>query len=235
MKKLCIFMICAILLSSCSLTLEQLFMLPVPTATPQPTATNVPTDVPTPTPVTPTLTFTSTPTLIGIKTATPAATVTDTPLPTTALPLITPSTLTPTIEMNGFITILLSDSEFYKGSECQPTSVKITAQAANYFSTYYVVLFTRFKAKQADVKSEWTRIAIPSKDYSGTFTHDLVPEELKSVDLYHNAWVQFQFVAFNSKDIEIGRTGIFSERLSLLDCVPTPTITVTPTATVLKP
>ena len=235
MKKISIFLICAILLSSCSLTIEQLFLLPVPTATPQPTATNVPTDMPTMTPVTPTLTFTSTPTLIGIKTATPILQFTDTPLPTNTLPPVTPSTLTPTLEMKGFVTVILSNPEFYKAGECQPTSVKITAQASDFFSTFYVVLFVRFKVKQSDIKSEWTRIAIPSRDYSGTFTHDLVPEELKSVDLYHNAWVQYQFVAFNSKDIEIGRTGIFAERLTLLDCVPTPTVTVTPTPTVLKP
>ncbi|MBI5964273.1 MAG: hypothetical protein HY863_12415 [Chloroflexi bacterium] len=235
MKKISIFLICAILLSSCSLTLEQLFLLPVPTGTPLPTSTNIPTDTPTLTPIIPTLTYTVTPTLVGIKTETTTPEFTSTVISPTPTIIITPNTPTPTIEMKGFLTVILSDPIFYKGNGCQPTSVKITAQATDYLSTFYVVLFVRFKVKQSDAKSEWTRIAIPSKDYSGTFTHELIPDEIKSVSHYHNAWVQYQFVAFNSLNIEIGRTGIFGERLTLLDCVPTTTPTLSPTPTILKP
>ncbi len=235
MKKISIFLICSILLSSCSLTLEQLFLLPAPTSTPLPTSTNIPTIAPTFTPITPSLTYTVTPTLMGIKTETLTPEFTSTIVTATPVVLITPNTPTPTIEMKGFITVILSDPVFYKGGDCQPTSVKITAQASDYISTFYVVLFVRFKVKQSDAKSEWTRIAIPSRDYSGTFTHELIPDEIKSVSLYHNAWVQYQFVAFNSQNLEIGRTGIFGERLTLLDCTPTATPTLSPTPTVLKP
>jgi len=141
------------------------------------------------------------------------------------------------MEMKGFLAINVSNMEFYKGSDCQPSSVRITAQASDPLGTPMVVLFVRFKTKISGATSDWTRIMIPAKDYSGTFTHDLLADEIKSVDFYHNAWVQYQFVAFTRDNKEIGRTGIFSERLTLLDCVPTPTPTPTlsPTPVILKP
>lgn len=235
MKKTAIFLICSLLLSSCSLTLEQLFFLPVPTPTPMPTLTSVPTDAPTFTPTTPTLTFTVTPTLVGETDDTSTPEPSTTPLFETPFLLITPNTPTPGIDMDGFLAINLSGKEFYKGDVCQPTSVRIIAQAEDPLSTFYIALFVRFKSKHTDANSDWTRILIPSKDYSGTFTHDLTPNEMKNVDFYRNAWVQYQFVAYNSQHTELGRTGIFSERLELLDCIPTPTPTLSPTPTVLKP
>ena len=234
MKKISVFLICAVLFSSCSLTLEKIFLLPVPTPTSIPTLTNSPTDVPTFTPITPSLTFTLTPTLVGKKTETPTPEFTATRLFETPLLLITPNTPTPGIEMKGFLTVNISDKEFYKEKECQPASVKITAQVMNPADASFVALFVRFKTKLSGVSSEWTKILIQTNG-SGTFTHDLVPDEMKSVAFYQNAWVQYQFVAYNSKNKEIGRTGIFSESLTLLDCKPTPIPTLSPTPTVLIP
>jgi hypothetical protein len=235
MKKISIFLVCAVLLSSCSLTLEQLFLLPVPTSTPLPTATTVPTDAPTFTPIIPTLTYTVTPTLVGLKTEMPTPEFTATLPSETPLVLITPNTPTPNFEMKGFLAVIISSPEFYKGKECQPTSVKISAQASDPYGTPLVVLFVRVKAKLSEAAGDWTRINIPAKDYSGTFTHDLIPDEIKSIDFYHNPWVQYQFVAYDAQKDEMGRTGIFSEKLTLLDCVQTPTPTLTVTPTVLKP
>jgi hypothetical protein len=67
----------------------------------------------------------------------------------------------------------------------------------------------------------------------GTYFHDLTPDEMKGVDIFENAWVEYQFVATNSNSVEMGRTEIFSESLTLLECVATPTVTAT--STPLKP
>ncbi|MBI5945584.1 MAG: hypothetical protein HY864_14580 [Chloroflexi bacterium] len=235
MKKIGLFLTYAILLSSCTLTLEQLFLLPEPTQTPMPASTITSTAALTFTPITPTLTFTATPTLAGIKTNTPAPESTATLSSVTPLILITPNTPTPAMEMKGFLAVNISHKEFYNKSECQPSSVRITVQASDPLGTPMVALFVRFKTKTSGATSDWTRIMIPAKDYSGTFTHDLLPDEIKSVDFYHNSWVQFQFVAYTRDNKEIGRTGIFSERLTLLDCVPIPTPTLSPTPVILKP
>jgi hypothetical protein len=181
------------------------------------------------------LTFTVTPTLAGIKENSPTPEFTQTTVFQTPLIFITPNTPTPGVSMDGFLAINISNKEFYKEGECQPSSTKITAQAADPIGTFYIALFVRFKSINSDGKSEWTRILIPSKDYSGTFTHVLTSAEMKHADFYHNPWVQYQFVAYNQQDDEIGRTGIFGEKLAMLECVPTPTTTLSPTPTVLKP
>lgn len=213
-----------------------------PTFTPAPTLTNTPTPAPTLTPTVPSPTFTSTPTPLRFATNTPAP-IADTPTPlvltltmpgVTLLPTDTPVALLPQVPIPGFVSVSASGEVFYKGSKCQPSSVTFTAQASDAANTAFVVLFVRFKSKQSGVTSEWTSITMQTNGI-GTFTHELLPSEMKAVDGFENAWVQYQFVATDSNSKQIGRTGIFDERLSLLNCAPTPTAASSATPTALKP
>ena len=232
MKKIILFFVGAIFLPACSL--GQFIPGAGPTPTLAATSTTIPTDVPTSTPITPTLTFTTTPTLVGIKTATPTLESTLTPEAVTPLFMLTPNTPTPTLQMEGFLSVSISDKEFYKGSQCQPTSVKLVAQVSDLVNSTIVDLFVRFKSKRTGATGEWTRITMQSIG-AGTFTHDLVPEDLKGLASFQDAWVQYQFVANTARSREVGRTAIFGEVLTLLDCNPTPTPSMIPTPTVLKP
>ena len=231
MKKIYILLLCAVLLSSCSLLTAV-----TPTTAPAREATSSPTDAPTAsaTPITPTLTFTATPPLVGQRTRTPTPPLDFTPTQVTVTPLflLTPDTPTPSVEMKGFIAVNISEKEFYKGTKCQPASVKFSVQAADPANTAFVVLSVRFKSKQTGTTSKWTGITMQSIG-AGTYTYDLISEVMIGVDLFENAWVQYQFVATDSNSREIGRTDVFSERLTLLKCEATPT--PTPTATVLVP
>ena len=130
MKNICLFLVLTILSTSCSFTAEQIFLIPVDTSTPAPTSTKTYTPVPTFTPLTPTLTFTMTPTLVGFKTATSMPENTPTVVKQIPLLTITLSTSTPTVQMDGFVSVLVSSNEFYKGSKCEPASVKFTVQMA---------------------------------------------------------------------------------------------------------
>jgi len=238
MKKISILLIFAVALSACSMTVSQFLGIPA-TPTAVPTFTNTPTDMPTFTPTVPTPTFTVTPTLVGqkTKTSTPDFTPTQlilTPLGITLLPSVTPISLVPNVKMPGFISVSVSDEVFYKGKKCLPSSVKFMAQAANPANTAFVVLFVRFKSKQTGSTSEWTSITMQSLGI-GTFTHDLIPLEMKGVDYFENAWVQYQLVATDANSNKLGRTDIFDERLTLLECVPTPTPIPPITPTVLVP
>jgi hypothetical protein len=239
MKKNSILLIFAVLLSACSMTVGQFLGAP-PTSTPTPTFTNTPTDMPTFTPTVPTPTFTTTPTLIGLKTKTSVPDFTPTqliltPLGVTLLPSVTPISLVTQVPMPGFVSISVSDEQFYKGKECLPGSVKFTAQVADPTNTAFVLLFVRFKSKQTGTTSEWTDSIAMESIGVGTFAHDLIPSEMKALDIFENAWVQYQLVATDSNSNKIGKTEIFSERLTLLECVITPTPTVTITPTVLVP
>jgi len=241
MKKISLLMIFVAFLSACSMTVNE-FLGIQPTAIVVPTFfTNTPTDAPTFTPTVPTPTFTSTPTLVGqkIKTSTPVFTPTPlifTPQGVTPLPTTTPIILVPTVAMPGFISISVSDEAFYKGKDCLPASVKFTAQVADPANTAFVLLFVRFKSKQTGTTSEWTdSIAMQATGVPGTFVHELVPLEMKAAELFENAWVQYQLVATDSNSNKLGKTDIFSERLTLLECVPTPTPVASMTPTVLAP
>jgi hypothetical protein len=148
--------------------------------------------------------------------------------------MITPDTPTPAIEMTGFVSVNISAYEFYKGTECQPSTVKFVAQVADLARTAFVVLFVRFKSKQTGTTSEWTSIGM-STIGAGTYTYELTSEEMKGVKSFKNAWVQYQLVATDVDAAEIGRTGIFSERLTLFECVLTPTPIPSPEPTILRP
>lgn len=231
MKKTLIFPLIAILLSSCSLTAEQIFLIPVDTSTPAPAPTKTYTPVPTFTPITPTMTYTMTPTLAGQKTAGPTSESAPTQAVTiTPLSMITPNTATPTVQMDGFVSVLVSQKEFYKGTKCQPASVKFTAQAADPYQVAYVALFVRFKSKNSGSVSDWTNLNMQAVG-AGTFVHELFSDEMKGDALFRNPWVEYQLVAVTANAREIGRTEIFKENLSMLECSPTPT----PFATGVKP
>ncbi len=227
--RLLIILLCAVLSFACSVGG---FSLGPATATLAPTSTNTYTPIPTATPVTPTLTFTSTPTLVGVKSPTPTLEDTATPIFSATPPVvfITPNTATPTMQMEGFISIIASGSELYKGRECSPSSVKFTAQVLDQNRTKYVLLFVRFRGINSGNASEWTSISIETIG-AGTYVHDLYADEIKNEPFYTTAWIEYQFVATTSSAIEIGRTAIYKERLKMLPC----TVTPTPTSGTITP
>lgn len=222
MKKIIALLFCLAFLSSCSF-----FAAPTPEPTRE--TTNTPTFAPTSTPTVLTPTFTVTPTLAGQKTQTFTPEFTSTVVTDTPLPLILTSTigLATSAPMKGFINVSVSGSEFYKGKICSPSSVKFSAQAIDPIHTEFVVLFVRFKSKYGDVFGEWTNITMPSIS-PGTYVYELTSEVIKNVDFFDNAWVQYQFVATDSKLKELGRTEVFSEKLTLLNCNVTPTPMLSP-------
>lgn len=233
MKKVFVFLLITTLLSACSLNVESLLLRPTSTVPPTRIPSNTPTDIPTSTPTVPTLTYTPTPTLLGLKSATPTPEETLTPTAFTPFNMITPDTMTPSVVMEGFVAVFASGTEFYKKG-CEPGVVKITGQVAKPLEVNFVVLFVRFKSKLTGNTSEWTSIGMQSLG-AGTYYHDLLPLEMKADDAFKNAWVEYQLVATNLDAREVGRTAIFSEKLTLLECTPTATPAIKPTATVLKP
>ncbi len=242
MKKINVLIVCSFILSACSFSADQIPFLPAQSVVSTPTRvlSPTPTDTATPTQPTPTFTliptFTSTPTMVGYKSPTPTSedTATPTASATSAFDSVTPSTPTPIVKMDGFVSIKTSSNVFYRGNDCAPSSVMFTVIASNSAKADFVTLFVRFVSKTTGAKGDWANITMDS-DGLGTFTHVLLPEEMKGVDSYIDPWVQFQLVATTKANKEVGRTGIFDRQLSLLACVPTPTSTPTVTPTVLKP
>ncbi|CAG1009978.1 hypothetical protein ANAEL_03882 [Anaerolineales bacterium] len=238
MKKIPALLLFVFLISACSMTVDEI--LGRQPATPIPLPTNTPTAAPTLTPTVPSPTFTSTPTMIGMTVKSPTPFSSPTSLVLTqpgVIPMssVTPIALVTQVKMEGFFTVAVSDEVFYKGKDCQPVSTKITAQVTDIGNTAFVVLFVRFKSKQTGATSEWTSIGMQPAGTIGFYSHELFPLEMKGLDAFENAWVEYQVVATKPNSKEVGRTGIFSERLTLLECVLTPTPSPSITPTVLVP
>lgn len=213
------------ILSSIFVTLACVLTPTVPTSLPAPTHTETFTPQPAWTPVPPTLTFTLTPTLIAFATHTPAQEeiATATLSSVTPLALITPNTATPIFQMKGFVFVNTSSTEFYKGRECEPSFVKITAQAG-LSDTAYVLLFTRFKSLTTERASRWTKFDMQTIG-AGTFVYDVYSDEMLEDAYFQTAWLEYQIVATDVSGKEIGRTDIFKEKVKMLACVPpTPTL-----------
>ncbi len=225
MKKIFLVLFCAALSFACSVSGLSLGLGPTPT--PSVTSTNTYTPIPTATPVTPTLTFTSTPTLVGIKSPTPTPEDTATPVvsPTPPIVFVTPDTVTPTVHMEGFISVRTSVTEFYKGRKCDPSAVKFTAQVLDQNRVGYVLLFVRFRSITSGTPSEW--VSFPMETIgAGTYVRDLYSDEIKNDAYYTTAWIDYQFVATTSNGTKIGGTPVFKEKLKMLPCTATPTPTL---------
>jgi len=206
---------------SASCTLGDLVFDPLPSSTPLPSATDTFTPNPSATPIKPTATFTYTPTFVGWKTATnslePSPTiVTETPT------LFTPDTATPTVQMNGFVSVLPSSNILYRTRSCSPPSVKFTVQVANAGVAAQVVLFARFTSKSTGNSSEWSNFNMEPVG-GGTFSYDLYADKMKGDALYKEPWVEYQFIAVSASLKEVGRTATFEKRITMLDCIPTHT------------
>ncbi len=223
MKKILLILIAALVSFSCSIGQ---FIPILATPTPLPTATETLTPEPTATntePAPPTPTFTLTPTLVGFKSPTPTASITETPEFTPTQPTATDfPTLTPTVSMPGFVFVSASASEFYKGTLCEPSTVKITAQVFDQITVKYVLLFARFKSITSQRASKWTNIPMGTIG-AGTFIHDLSSDQMLEDAYFESSWVEYQIVATSASGKEIGRTDIFKEKIKMLECVPTPT------------
>lgn len=224
MKKFFISIFSALITLAC---LFEMFNPASATPTPASTSTNTSTPQPTFTPVTPTLTFTLTPTLSGIRTptATPEITETATLSSVTPFSLLIPSIVpTEIFNMQGFVFVNVSTTEFYKNRECEPSFVKITAQAG-LSDTAYVLLFTRFKSLTAERTSKWTKFDMYTIG-AGTYVYDVYTDQMLEDAYFQNAWLEYQIVATNTTGKEIARTDIFKEKVKMSTCVPTPPSTL---------
>jgi hypothetical protein len=227
MKKTPILLLTVILSLACTLGA----LVPIPTLTPAPTQTDTASPLPSSTPASPFLTYTYTPTLIGLKTPTLTPVDTATLLPTDTPP---PATFTPTplppVNIEGFVFVNISLTEIYKAKGCEPSVVRITAQTDISSGVEFVFLFARFKSMKAERIGKWTNIPMTLFG-AGTYIHDLSSDQIREDAYFDTSWIEYQIVSATKSGREIGRTDIFKERLKMLACVPT----ATPTAATVSP
>lgn len=216
MRKL--FLILVILLSSCSLQdvlnfpVNQTVLTSTPVDTSTPTSTFTPTSTPT---VTPTTTIVRIPTQDFLQ---PTATTfvisifaganTITPVPTRFF--FQPG--------NGFLSVSVSEKKIFWGS-CEKNNTVVTTKIENPDDVYSVVIFVRVKSAEKEDYTPWTTGDVMVDNRDGTYSYKLVGVEIEGHNHYKNSLVFFQLVATNKNGIEIGRTPVFTDYISLSPCM----------------
>jgi hypothetical protein len=240
MKKLIQILLLAVLLGGCSglpnISLPQLGAtatqpLPVDTPTEAPSSTPIPTQNLFATATSTPLTFTPTVTSIGAELFTPTNTATA--FPTSAPTLILPTPGLPpdaaasggifTPQSVGFMGVLLSSNTMYwNEGPCSPRNIKFSAFVADPVNTDKVYLFTRLREKKNTLNvTRWNAGAWMIKDESnGSFNYNIRTFNLRRYYYFKEAWLEYQLVALNKDQEEVGRTPIYDRNATLVRCQP---------------
>lgn len=222
MKKLVTSIVLIFLLSACTFSMEELLsVLGTPTATPtrySPTRISASSNAPAATPTSPTPTFTPTPTVMG---GLPIELSNGTVVTATHnIALYTPLPIFGDLTGTGFERILLSDRNMYYGV-CKPNKVRFTVQVSDVANTYYVLVFVRTQEKGTDEGSPWNtgHFMDPDPGGYGIYKFWLGYKSVPEYHYYINAWVEYQFVAVDWDNNEIGRTPVYDKFLTIKPCM----------------
>jgi hypothetical protein len=171
-------------------------------------------------------TFTSTPTLTGLKPRTPGTspltpTITATliviPVNTIGTNQIIPSR-TPIVVGGGFETVNVSGNTILWGS-CKPGSVSVTARVSAPDEVYSVVFFIHLQNTKNEDTTPWSKGAAMEKLGNGIFTYELKANTVSRHNNYLKAWIIYQLVATDINGKEVGRSPIFSGGLTIGPCM----------------
>jgi len=209
-----------ILLQSCSMSDVLPFLsTPVPksTLTPLPTSTSTPTLTHTPR-------ASATPTIYRVPTRDPNLTESVSTIDfdfsfgneiITNTPRTPPSTFSPGV---GFSYVTVSDGKIFWG-DCTPNKTTIVAQVEDPDEVTSVIIFNRVKSAIEDDYTPWTNGNVMFNNQNGRFSYIMKATELDGHNHYRKSWVQFQLVATNIRQEEVGRTTIFENMIFLEPCL----------------
>ena len=127
-----------------------------------------------------------------------------------------PSTFSPG---SGFLYVTVSEAKMFWG-ECIPNKTTITAQVGDPEEVVSVVIFNRVKsAIDEEDFTPWTTGNVMFNHQSGLFSYVMEATELEGHNHYRKSWVEFQLVAVNDLQEEIGRSATFEESIFLEPCL----------------
>ena len=178
---------------------------PTRTSTPTPTATSTPRN--TPTDIGYMLTQTAlvpVQLLPGVRKATPIPSATPLPLPTPSSP------------GEGFESVVVSETKLFWGI-CKPRKAIMTVTVLHPEEVATVYLFIRLMSVKTEDTTPWFG-TVTDNNGNGTFTYVLYANLVPHRKDYMKAWLQYQFVAANKKEVIVGRTQIYMKSLTLEPC-----------------
>jgi hypothetical protein len=137
-----------------------------------------------------------------------------TPTPTLAL---TP-TFTPSLLPQAFFQAVVTPNQmYYRGTNCGAMKAQIQVKVADPKLTAGVWFFARLRNKDGEGITGWADAQVMTPAGSGWYSYLLYAESLPDFTKYENAWVQYQFVAYDSGFTRIATSEVYSD-LELSAC-----------------
>jgi hypothetical protein len=156
---------------------------------------------------------------LDIGNPTPTPTLTDTPFPSnTAAPTET-ATSTETAIPILFEPVTFSTEQLWQGGEsCSPQTITVQIRITPSEMVSSVGLFFRIKAKSGNHDIPWGGAWPMIPQGSGWYTLSFAGNDLPDVDdWWEDAWLDFQFVAFNANKQPIARSEVY-RKVTLSQC-----------------
>ncbi len=134
-------------------------------------------------------------------------------LPVPPTPTPTPaSTFTPTLLPQAFFKASVKpDHIYYRGTNCGAMKAEFLVQVADPKQTAGVWLFVRLRNKEGEGVTGWGGSFVMVPAGSGWYRYLLYSGDIPEFTKFEEAWVQFQFVAYDSGFNRIATSEVYSD------------------------
>jgi hypothetical protein len=97
---------------------------------------------------------------------------------------------------------------YYRGTNCGDKQAQFQVQVSDPDNVAGVWLFVRLKNKDGEDTTEWSGALVMTPMGSGWYSYMLLSEEIPKFTAFRDAWVQYQFVAYDKSYTEVARTDV---------------------------
>lgn len=132
----------------------------------------------------------------------------------TPTPMLTSTlALTPTLTLPAkgkpFFTAKVSTNHiYYRGKNCGTKEVEFQVQVAEPEKVAGVWFLFRLKNKGGEGNTDWSEALVMTPLGSGWYSYKILSETIPGFAKFEDAWVQYQFVAYDKSNKEVARTDV---------------------------
>jgi hypothetical protein len=123
------------------------------------------------------------------------------------------ATLTPTFTLTPpqahFVKVVVKPNHiYYRGATCGDKQVQFQVQVSDPAMVAGVWLFVQLRNKDSGETTDWSGALVMSSMGSGWYSYMLLSEDIPSVTKFRDAWVQYQFVAYDKSNTVVARSDV---------------------------
>jgi hypothetical protein len=120
-------------------------------------------------------------------------------------------TPTPTATPTPFFKVVVKPNHiyyYYRGADCGEKQAQFQVQVSDPEKVAGVWLFVRLSNKDNGETTDWGGALVMSPMGSGWYSYMLLSQDIPSVAKFRDAWVQYQFVAYDKRNAVVARSDV---------------------------